>query len=295
MTLGTGKKIVTSIYDLNYITERGGGLYKGFHVLAKTIENIIFDEYEYVIYTDKKTLENHNLNELFNKPNITIKINELNNQFFSDVIKPLQLKKISEGCIWDRIHCVDNYVEVMYNKLDYLMRESENFDGSVVWIDAGLFGTSCGVGWRDYMCEIAHSKKFLDGIFTNIQNFGFISLKGNHIIFNYQEKAWIDSMFGVSSFIIPGGLFGGNSKLVLNYFKDYQNIIKRMVNEHGFYTSDQEVLCVLISKQEQIKYFEFDDWNDLQKGILKIMDLYDESKYSTESCSLYREKNNIFE
>ena len=65
-------KIVTSIYELNYVKERGGQIYKQFPLLTHTIKNIIFSGYEYVIYTDKKTLEKYNLSQVFNFPNVKI-------------------------------------------------------------------------------------------------------------------------------------------------------------------------------------------------------------------------------
>lgn len=280
MTSGIKNKIVTSVYELKYISERGEGMYKGFDLLIKTIRNIIFDEFEYVIYTDQATINKYNLNSVFPQSNVTLKINELNGPFYNEVINPLRLKKVSEGHIWDRIHCVQNYVEVMYNKFDYLLRESENFDGNVVWIDAGLFGTSCGQAWRNYIGEIAHSKLFVDKIFGKVSEHGFFSLKGNSIVMNYEEREKISRLFDINCFIVPGGLFGGKSSLVKEYFSDYQNIIRKMV-DMGFYTSDQEVLCVMLSKREQMMFFEHNDWDDLQRGILKIMDLYDETKYTT--------------
>ena len=44
-------KIITSIYDLNHEEGRGGMRYKSFPLLTQTIRNILFDEFEYVIYT----------------------------------------------------------------------------------------------------------------------------------------------------------------------------------------------------------------------------------------------------
>ena len=85
-------KIVTSIYELNYENLRGGGVYKGFHLLTETIRALIFDEYEYVIYTNKHTYDKHHLSEVFNRPNITIKIQELNSEFIQQ--KLTQLGKI---------------------------------------------------------------------------------------------------------------------------------------------------------------------------------------------------------
>ena len=76
-------KIVTSIYELNYENLRGGGVYKGFQLLTETIRALIFDEYNYVIYTDKYTYDKHNLSEVFKHPNITIKFQELNSEFLA--------------------------------------------------------------------------------------------------------------------------------------------------------------------------------------------------------------------
>lgn len=281
MTNGIKNKVVTSIYNLNYINERGNGVYKAFDLLTKTIRNILFDEYEYVIYTDQETFDKYNLGTVFNKSNITIKLHELNSDFYKTVINPCRLKKISEGNIWDRIHSVDNYVEVMYNKMYFLTEESKNFEGNVLWIDAGLFGTSCGNDWRDKINEIAHTKRFLDKTFEKIDLHDYIALKGLKIVSNYEEKDHLNKMFDTSLFIVPGGLFGGKSKLNLQYFSNYVDFISKIINEHNFYTSDQEVLWILLNKQSEIKFFEFEDWNDLQRGILKIMDLYDDTKYLT--------------
>jgi hypothetical protein len=283
MTSGIKNKIVTSIYDLNYINERGGMIYKSFDLLTLTFRNVIFSDYDYIIYTDHRTYNNHNFSDFFERPNVTIKFLELNGDLYNELINPLRLKKIQSGDIWDRIHSVNNYVEVMYNKFEIILKECENFDGSLVWIDSGLFGTSCSDGWRDYMVKIAHTEYFFKKIFEKIELYDLISLKGNAITINYEDKNKINNLFNLNCEIVPGGLFGGKSSDVLNCFSTYKEIIKKMVN-CGFYTSDQEILYILLSNQERKMFFEFDDWVDFQKGILKIMDLYDENEYSTHEC-----------
>jgi hypothetical protein len=97
MTNGIKNKVVTSIYRLNYINDRGNGVYKAFDLLTKTIRNILFDEYDYVIYTDKATFDQYNLSKFFNEKNITIKLHELNSDFYKNIVNPCRLKKISEG------------------------------------------------------------------------------------------------------------------------------------------------------------------------------------------------------
>lgn len=290
MKSGIKNKVVTSIYDLNYINERGSGLYKGFDLLTITIRNLIYDDYDYVIYTNMETYNKPSFKSFFlNKPNITIKIKELNSDFYINTILPCKVKKVQEGHIWDRIHSVDNYVEVMYNKFEFLSEESKGFEGNLLWIDAGLFGTSCSNGWRDYMNILCHNKNFLDKCFEKIESCGTISLKGNHIAMNYEEREKLSHLFKKPIFIIPGGLFGGKSSQIYNHFKDYQTVIKSMVETYGFYTSDQEILCICLSEKDDVCFFDHDDWDDLQKGILKILDVYDSEKYNKDVCYFLKE------
>lgn len=284
MINGIRNKIVTSIYSLNYINERGGGTYKGFDLLTQTIRNIIFEEYEYVIYTDYSSYEKFNLGKIFDRPNITIKFRELNSEYYLNFLNDLRLKRVSEGEIWDRIHSVENYIEVILNKLQFLIDESNNFDGNVIWIDSGLLGTSCSNAWRDYMNVVCHTKDFLDAIFSNIQSYNFICLKGNNILINYEVKQKLSSLVSKDFKIVPGALFGGKSEYVLNYLTNYKEMMNSIVNVCGSYTSEQELLSILLDEKEH-KYFDFDDWDDLQRGILKLMGIYDEDTYQTNTFS----------
>lgn len=280
MTSGIKNKIVTSIYELNYNQVRGGGPYKGFDLLTKTIRNIIFDEYNYVIYTNKSTHDKYNFSNLFKGENITIKIVELNSDYYINYLNPIRLKKLEEGEIWDRIHSVDNYIEVIYNKIEFLLNESSGFDGNVVWIDSGLFGTSCSNAWRDYMNSICHTKNFVDKVFEKINEFDVIALRGNSIAINYEFKAKINKALNIDCFIVPGGLFGGKSSSIIERLSEYKNLVPKVVESCDDFSSEQELLCALL--YENTKFFEFYDWDDLQKGILKLMDLYDESRYDKD-------------
>jgi hypothetical protein len=282
------KIVVTSIYELNYCEERGGSFYKSFSLLTQTIRNLIFDDYEYVIYTDDFTYKKHDLSSVFPQKNVTIKIVELNSDYYLNILNPIRIRRVSEGEMWDRIHSVKNYIEVIYNKIQFLVDESiKNENSQIVWIDSGMFGTSCSNGWRDYMNEICHDKLFLDKIFDKISEHNFIALKGNHILMNYEVREKINNEFGVDSKIVPACLFGGKSDLILKYFSEYKEIISRLIDVLNDYTSEQEVLFLLLNNKN-IKFYDFDDWDDLQRGVLKIMDLYDENKYETHSCSNYK-------
>lgn len=285
------KIIVSSIYELFYCNERGSGLYKGIDLLTITIRNSIFDGFEYVIYTDKNTYEKYHLSQLIPQKNVTFKFVELNSDYYTSYLKPIQQRRLSEGEIWDRIHCVNNYIEVILNKLEFMIKESNlNPDADLVWLDSGLFGTSCGNGWRDYIKELAHSEIFLKNIFNKISEYNFICTKGENIIINYEIKGKLNQEFQTNVSIIPGCLFGGSSEFILDYLDSYKDMMVKIVNVLNDYTSEQEMLFLLL-RDKNVKFYEFLDWDDLQRAFLKIMDIYDENKYDISSCLSYKSPN----
>ena len=277
------KTIVTSIYELNYIQDRGGAVYKGFHLMTETIRSIIFEEYNYVIYTDNSTYVKYNMSEVFNYPNVEIKFCELNDVFYRDVLNPIRIRKNEEGQIWDRIYSVENYIEVIYNKLVYLVEIAKEIGGDVCWVDAGLFGTSCHNGWRDHLKNnIVHNKNFVDKIFEKIESEDFIALKGNEIAINYELKDNLQNIFGSKIVIVPGGLFGGKKEYIIEYLDNFKTKVIEIINYLNDYTSEQELLYLLL-EDKKCKFFDFNDWDDLQRAILKLMDLYDKDTYQTHT------------
>lgn len=282
MTNGT--KIISAIYELNYVPERNGERYKNFPLLVATIKNIIFPEYQYVIYTDKNSYEKFNLQYEFNQPNVEFKFKELNTSETCELIDRIRTQELSGGMNYDRIYCVNNYLEVVLNKLKFLIDESYDCE-NVVWIDAGLIGTSCHDGWRDYMAPLINSKNFLDKVSEKIIQHGFIHLKGNSIVMNYEMVARFNELFGVELKVVPGCLFGGKSEIVRHLFDGYLDIFTSYLEKHSQLISEQEVLTAITGQNKDICYaFEFGDWLDLQKSFLDILDIYDESKYVREKC-----------
>ena len=275
-------KIITSIYDLRYEDGRGGMRYKSFPLLTQTIQNIIFDEYEYVIYTDKHTYDTFSLGDVFNQQNVVIKIEELNSEYYLNTINSVRETKFNEGEIYDRIYCVKNYIEVILNKIKFLLSESEE-NKNVVWLDAGLFGTSCHDGWRDYMNVLAHSKLFLNKINEKIDEYGFISLRGEAIQVNYELRDRMNAIYNTEFKLIPGALFGGNNENIQKVLSDYLNIFDLYLKTYNGLISEQEVLAIL-THRNNTKFFNFGDWNDFQRGILEIMDKLDTEKYILEKC-----------
>jgi hypothetical protein len=215
------KTIVSSIYELNYIEERGSQLYKSMPLLTQTIRNIIFDEFDYIIYTNEFTYNKHDLKSLFPQKNVTIKFKELNSEYYNTFLNPIRKRKVEEGEIWDRIHCVHNYIEVIYNKIEILLEESKKIGGDLVWVDSGLFGTSCHNGWRDYMNKLCHSKIFVEKIFSKVEEHGFFSLLGKSILINYEVRDKVNFDLKTNLKIVPGCLFGGSSEKNIEYLQNY--------------------------------------------------------------------------
>jgi hypothetical protein len=83
--------------------------------------------------------------------------------------------------------------------------------------------------------------------------------------------------------IVPGCLFGGKKDEIQNVLQDYKLTLLNHMNTYQELISEQEILSILTDKKE-VKYYEFNDWDDLQKAFLKIMDVYDETIYNKDEC-----------
>lgn len=271
-------KIVTSVYELNYGDERGG--YKSYPLLTQTLRNIIFDNYEYVIYTNKHTYEKHRIFDDFDYPNVEIKFHELNSDYYVNNINPIRINKFLNGEIFERIYCVENYIEVIFNKIKFLLDECKE-NNNVIWIDSGLFGTSCHDKWRDYINEIAHSELFLSKINQKIDIHKFICLRGEGIMINYELMGILQDIYKTNFKLISGGLFGGTSKKVKEVLSNYLEIFEQYYKKTNALISEQEILSILTHKND-VKFFNFGDWTDLQRGILQLMDLYEIDKYKID-------------
>ena len=282
MTNGT--KIISAIYELKYVEGINSERYKNFPLLVATIKNIIYPEYRYVIYTDQNSYDKFNLKYEFNSPNVEFKFKELNTSETCELIDRIRTQELSGGINYDRIYCVNNYLEVVLNKLKFLIDESHDCD-NIFWIDAGLIGTSCHDGWRDYMAPLINSKNFLDKVVDKINQHGFIHLKGNSIVMNYETVAKFNDLFGVELKVVPGCLFGGTSEKVRHILDGYLDIFNQYLTTHNQLISEQEVLTAITGKHpDECHAFEFGDWLDLQRTFLDILDIYDETKYVREKC-----------
>jgi hypothetical protein len=195
-------------------------------------------------------------------------------------INPIRISNYSDGEIYERVYCVKNYIEVIFNKLQFLLDECED-NKNTVWIDSGLFGTSCHDRWRDYINVFAHSKLFLEKINEKILDNGFICLRGESIQVNYELKAVLVGMFNTDFKLVPGGLFGGDGESIKKVLSNYLSIFEKYYTETNKLISEQEVLSILTHTND-VKFFNFGDWLDLQKGVLDLMDLLDTDKYKID-------------
>lgn len=279
-----GTKIVSAIYELNYVPQRNSERYKNFGLLTATIRNVIFPEYKYVIYTDQNSYEKFDLKSHFNYPNVEFKFKELNTSEHCELIDRIRKQELDGGMNYDRIYCVDNYLEVVLNKIKFLIDESHDCE-NIFWIDAGMMGTSCHDRWRDYLARLVNTKNFIDKVVSKIEENGFIHLKGNSIQMNYELVAKFYNFFNVDLKVVPACLFGGKTEIVQEIFEGYSEMFKGFLEEYNQLISEQEILTVVTSRnQDKCRAYEFGDWLDLQKGILQILDLYDESKYQIDKC-----------
>jgi hypothetical protein len=122
-------------------------------------------------------------------------------------------------------------------------------------------------------------------VVDKINQHGFIHLKGNSIVMNYETVAKFNNLFGVELKVVPGCLFGGTSEKVRHILDGYLDIFNQYLTTHNQLISEQEVLTAITGKHSSECYvFEFGDWLDLQRAFLDILDIYDETKYVREKC-----------
>ena len=88
-------------------------------------------------------------------------------------------------------------------------------------------------------------------------------------------------MFNIDFKLVPGGLFGGSGKEVKKVLSKYPLIFEEYYKNTNKLISEQEVLSILTHSND-VKFFNFGDWLDLQKGILDLMDLLDNDKYKID-------------
>ena len=121
----------------------------------------------------------------------------------------------------------------------------------------------------------------MDKINEKIDEYGFISLRGEAIQINYELRDRMNAIYNTDFKLIPGALFGGNYENIQKVLSDYLNIFDLYLKTYNGLISEQEVLSILTHKNN-VKFFNFGDWLDLQKGILELMDLLDNLKYKID-------------
>ena len=88
-------------------------------------------------------------------------------------------------------------------------------------------------------------------------------------------------MFNTDFKLVPGGMFGGTSESIQKVLSNYLSIFEKYYTTTNKLISEQEVLSIL-THTNNVKFFNFGDWLDLQRGILDLMDLLDVDKYKID-------------
>ena len=97
---------------------------------------------------------------------------------------------------------------------------------------------------------------------------------------NYEISNWYNNSLGFSPKIVPGCLFGGKKDILVKNLQDFDKIQEKLLIDTNYIYSEQEILYACL-RNKKCEFFEFDDWLDLQRGILKLIDQYNESEYKT--------------
>jgi len=285
-------KIITGIFKCNYIDERTGSIYKNDALLSITIRNIIFPDYNYIIYTDRQTIESGYYDfSHYKKDNVTIKEINLDDYALSGAYEELRKKYLTSDDIgYERTITVNNYAKVMHNKKNFLINSIDNLDEDYVWIDSGLFGTSCSDAWRDRMEEICHTKNFLDKLQSKIKNHQMFFLTGSKDLINYRTHQLLTQYYQgnyTPECSVSGGLFGGKGRYIKEFFDSYDDILSFFI-KNNFPVCDQDVFVGILSKyKDRITRYNFAEWNDYQKPILEILDVYNPMAYSNNKVYIF--------
>jgi hypothetical protein len=73
---------------------------------------------------------------------------------------------------------------------------------------------------------------------------------------------------------------GGKKDILVKNLQDFDKIQEKLLIDTNYIYSEQEILYACL-RNKKCEFFEFDDWLDLQRGILKLIDQYNESEYKT--------------
>lgn len=279
-------KIISALYVSHYCTERGGSFYKSDWLLSRTLKEIIFPEYEYIIYTDKESREfPHYDFSFYNKPNIQLIDYDINNSNLLEKFETLRQKHISTGDIFgDRIVCIDRYAHIVHNKKNFILNSIVDDEEFYVWIDAGLFGTSCANEWRDKMVELCHTKNFVEKVIEKAQQHEAFFITGPKEMISYEITQEYAKLFpgDFEGFSVSGAMFGGKGKVLKEILADYEYYFSHYLDQERL-ISEQDVFIGIIEKHKDKVYrYKYDHWGDLQKVFLKMLDVYDEEKYQSD-------------
>ncbi len=276
-------KIISAAYVSHYVEQRGGSFYKSDWLLTRTLRDILFPEYEFIIYTDQESRNFQYYDfSIFDKPNVKLVDFDLDSFPLLSKFEELRKKHVETGDVFgDRIVCIDRYAKIVHNKKNFLLNSITDDNETYVWLDAGLFGTSCANEWRDKMVEICHTKNFLDKVKEKAEQHDAFFITGPASMISYEIPQIYSKILpeGFEGFSVSGAMFGGKGHVLKKILADYEYFFSYFLDQERL-QSEQDIFIGIIEKYKDIVYrYKYDHWGDLQKVFLKILDVYDESKY----------------
>lgn len=291
-------KVVTACYEL--LRELGLGHYRAYEAAyVKALGLLPSDpEIKYVVYIDERSYNIYKpgVETAIKGKNLELKFFDLDNSEFKKETTAIKDRLFEANAEYyktvDKHSAVNNYVELMLEKFNFVKDNITDDDDFVIWLDVGLFLNSCNFPWRWWIGENCHKIQF----FRKLREFvgdDFIVFQsefmphGQHsYILNdlYPEAAGLNR-------VVSGGLWGGNPKKTKELCEEFITYGHYILGRDSL-TSDQECMTLAIMKDmSRFKILEFGDWYDYQKVFLEIMGVYNPQRYNKEICDL----NNLYD
>lgn len=288
-------KIVTAVYELQRMRQLGhyraveAAYVRAFNQLPSS------PDIQYVLYTDEHMMSGHYktvMEQAITGKTVDVRIFDLNNSVFKPKVTAIKDILFAADAnyyeVIDKHSCVNNYVELMLEKFNWVHDNITDDDEQVFWLDAGLFLNSCNFPWRPWIEENCSTTTF----FKQLSEFvgqDFILFQSTHMPHGHgqiQHLREISDSDKGSELVISGGLWGGGAAKTKEITKELIANANALL-DRGINTSDQECLTISVMRDpERFKILNFTDWYDYQKVFLEIMGKYDPTTYDKNQFTL---------
>lgn len=286
-------KIVTACYELH--RERSLGHYRATEAAYVKALNLLPSDpsIKYILYTDERTYNLYKVgfDTAIDAKNLELKFFDLNTSEYKQKVTGIKNILFEANPDYyqtvDKHSCVNNYVELMLEKFNFVRNNIDDNDNQIFWLDVGLFLNSCNFPWRHWIGENCHKKLFFDKLqefvgkdFILFQSAWMPHGQHSHLLnLLYPENHTMNR-------VVSGGLWGGDPKKTKEFCEEFLKY-GHYILDNGSLTSDQECLTLAIMKDRtRFKILEFNDWYDYQRVFLEILGVYNPATYNKDVCDL---------